>query len=282
MVNAHHTAIDNHYLSNDNRSPMELDHREAADNQSLNCCSSSNCNNDTFLTFEAPPPPACKKVAEKVKQDNKSAKNKRKAITSSNNDGKDMAYAQPFMVSAKSLEEPLAFSLESNCRYAPVDGTLSLGNSLNVKDIRPEPAIVPGNAPKELNCSNNVCTQHHHWHKCTSLNDDSSNDQSIQAYSLSKEKLETSELIESPPIKLPNKKHRTPTSIAVVDTISPVRSHTLLKVLFDQRSTSTLISHKFLPRHCKPCAITNEHQIHTHAGTCSAKHMVVMRKIRLP
>jgi hypothetical protein len=74
----------------------------------------------------------------------------------------------------------------------------------------------------------------------------------------------------------------TPTNIAVVNTMSSVRSRILLKVLFDPGLTSTLISCKCLPRHCKPRAITNERQIHTLSGRCTAKEMVVMRKIRLP
>jgi hypothetical protein len=67
---------------------------------------------------------------------------------------------------------------------------------------------------------------------------------SVHAYPLSKENHENGEVIESPPIKLPNKKHLTPTSIAVVDIILSVRSRTPLKVLFDPGSTSTLISCK--------------------------------------
>ncbi len=115
------------------------------------------------------------------------------------------------------------------------------------------------------------------------MTNDSSNDQSNHAYSLSKGNHKTSEVIESPSIKSPNKKHLTPTSIAVADTISSLSSSTLLKVLFDPGSTLTLISScKCLPRHCKPCTITNECQIHTLAGMCSVKQMVVMRKIRLP
>jgi hypothetical protein len=114
------------------------------------------------------------------------------------------------------------------------------------------------------------------------LDGNSSDDQSVRAYPLSEDNRETGEVIESPPIKLPSKKHLTPTSIAVVDMISSVRSRTLLKILFDPGSPSILISCKCLPRHCKPCAITNERQIHTLAGTCSTKPMVVMRKIRLP
>jgi hypothetical protein len=83
-------------------------------------------------------------------------------------------------------------------------------------------------------------------------------------------------------IAMPKAPTLTLTSIAVVDMMSSVRSHILLKVLFDPGSTLTLISRKRLPRHCKPCAITNKCQIHTLAGTCTAKEMLVMRKIRLP
>jgi hypothetical protein len=38
----------------------------------------------------------------------------------------------------------------------------------------------------------------------------------------------------------------------VCDTISLVRSRTILKVLFDPGSTVTFISRKCLPGHCKP------------------------------
>jgi hypothetical protein len=85
-VNANHAAINNCSLSNDNRSPMESYHTEAADNQSLGYCSSSDYDN-AFVTFEAPPPPARKKVAERVKCGNKLVKNTRKAIASSVDNG---------------------------------------------------------------------------------------------------------------------------------------------------------------------------------------------------
>jgi hypothetical protein len=124
--------------------------------------------------------------------------------------------------------------------------------------------------------------QHQRQHKHIRLDDDSSNNQSVSAYPLSEDNRETGEVIKSPPIKLPSKKHLTPTSMAVVNTISSVRSRMLLKILFDPGSTLTLISRKCLPRHCKPCAITNEHQIHTLARMCSTKQMVFMRKVRLP
>ncbi len=290
-VNAHQGAINNRYLRDDKRSLMKLDNAEATNNHSLNRCLTCDYN-IAFVSFEAPhplvtfeappPPPVRKKVAEKVKHHNRLAKSGKKATAPSNKDGKAMAYAQPFASSAKGLDKPLALSSESNQRYPPVDGTSLVGNSLHVKDIKQEPAIVLGNAPKESNRSTNVCMQRQHQCKRIRLDDDSSNNQSVHAYPLVKENCKTSEVIESPPIKLLSKKHLTSTSIAVVDTISSVRSCMLLKVLFDPGSTSTLISCKCLLRYCKPCAITNKHQIHTLAGTCSTKQMVVMRKIRLP
>ncbi len=73
----HYTVIDDCYLSNDDHSPMESDHMVAANNQSLNHCSSSDYDN-AFVTFKAPPPPERKKAAERVKCSNKLAKNKRK------------------------------------------------------------------------------------------------------------------------------------------------------------------------------------------------------------
>jgi hypothetical protein len=74
---------------------------------------SSNFDN-AFVTFLTPPPPVHKKVAEKVKRSNKLAKKKRKPIASFDNNGKDMVYAQSASASAKGLDEPLAFSLESD------------------------------------------------------------------------------------------------------------------------------------------------------------------------
>ncbi len=93
---------------------MELDHTEAADNQSLDHHLFSNYNDNAFVTFKGPPPPACKKVAEKVKRNNKLAKNKRRAITSFNDNGNAMAYAKPFVALANGLDKPLAFSSENN------------------------------------------------------------------------------------------------------------------------------------------------------------------------
>jgi hypothetical protein len=66
-VSVHHAAVNNCYLSNNNGSPMESDHAKAVEDQSLNCCSFSNYKDDAFVTFEAPPSPAHKKMAEKVK-----------------------------------------------------------------------------------------------------------------------------------------------------------------------------------------------------------------------
>jgi hypothetical protein len=49
----------------------------------------------------------------------------------------------------------------------------------------------------------------------------------------------------------------TPVKIMAVDTISSVRLRTLLKVLLDSGSTTTLIIRKCLPRNFKPCEITS-------------------------
>jgi hypothetical protein len=84
-----------------------------------------------------------------------------------------------------------------------------------------------------------------------------------------------------PANKMPNKKRLTPTSI-LVDTISTVKSRTLLKVLFDPGSTSTLISCKCLPRHCKTCRIKQECKINTLTGSYETKEVVVKRNLRLP
>ena len=82
--------------------------------------------------------------------------------------------------------------------------------------------------------------------------------------------------------KMPSKKRLTPLSIMVCDTISAVRSCTILKVLFDPGSTVTFISRKCLPRHCKPCPVTKSRSVNTVAGSCTASKMVVLRAIRLP
>jgi len=85
-----------------------------------------------------------------------------------------------------------------------------------------------------------------------------------------------------PEVKMPNKKRLTPTSFMVVDTISAVKSRTLLKVLFDPGSTATLINRKCLPRHCKAISTKQERKINTLAGSCETKSVVVMRNLRLP
>ena len=81
---------------------------------------------------------------------------------------------------------------------------------------------------------------------------------------------------------MPNKKRRTPLSIMVCNTISSVRSRTILKVLFDPGSTVTFISRKCLPRRCKPCPVTRSRSVTTLVGSCTASEMVVLRAIRLP
>jgi len=80
----------------------------------------------------------------------------------------------------------------------------------------------------------------------------------------------------------PSRKRLTPLSILVCDTISTVRSRTILKVLFDPGSTVTFISRKCLPRHCKPSLTTKSHSVNTLAGSCTTNEIVVLNAIRLP
>ncbi len=81
---------------------------------------------------------------------------------------------------------------------------------------------------------------------------------------------------------LPSKKRLTPLSIMMCDTISAVRSRTILKVLFDLGSTMTFISRKCLPRHCKSCPVTKSRSVNTLAESCTASETVVLHAIRLP
>jgi hypothetical protein len=111
-VDAHHTAIKNCYLSNDDWSAMDSNCMEAAnDNRSINRCLYSNFDND-FTTFLDCPPSARKKGAERnVECKEKPAKKKRETIaaSSSNSNNKDMSYTQSTLAFAKGLKEPLAF-----------------------------------------------------------------------------------------------------------------------------------------------------------------------------
>jgi hypothetical protein len=120
VVDAHHAAIDNCYLSNDNRSGMDISHMGAIDdNGSVDRCLFSNSNNNiaTFLAF--PLPARKKKGAEgNVKCREKPAKKKRKTIAALDYDSneKDRVYAHSILAlaSAKGLKEPLVFPLNSN------------------------------------------------------------------------------------------------------------------------------------------------------------------------
>ena len=98
-------------------------------------------------------------------------------------------------------------------------------------------------------------------------------------YAMSEHKNSTQKM-DKPTKVVPN--NLTPVTIMVVDTISSVRSRILLKVLMDSGSTLTMINKRCLPRHCKPCKITNSKQINTLAGTYTSSEVVVMRNLRLP
>ncbi len=74
----------------------------------------------------------------------------------------------------------------------------------------------------------------------------------------------------------------TPVMIMVVDTISSVRSRTLLRVLLDSGSTITLIDKRCLPKNCKPWEIASSRKVNTLAGTYTLTEVVNMRNLRLP
>jgi hypothetical protein len=97
--------------------------------------------------------------------------------------------------------------------------------------------------------------------------------------------LEANEIANDPQdivVTLPNKVRLTPLSIIVCNTISAVRSCTLLKVLIDLESMATVISCKSLSRHCKPSPVARACSVNTLARLCMAQEMVVLCAIRLP
>ncbi len=74
----------------------------------------------------------------------------------------------------------------------------------------------------------------------------------------------------------------TPVTIMVVDTISSMRSRTLLRVLLDSGSTTTSINKRRLPRNCKPQEIASSRKVNTLAGSYTSTEVVIMRNLRLP
>jgi hypothetical protein len=74
----------------------------------------------------------------------------------------------------------------------------------------------------------------------------------------------------------------TPVTIMVVDTISSVRSRTLLRVLLNSGSTTKLITKRCLPRNCKPQEIDSSRKVNTLAGTYTSTEVVIMCNLRLP
>jgi hypothetical protein len=82
--------------------------------------------------------------------------------------------------------------------------------------------------------------------------------------------------------KTPSQKDAYVIGIMVCDTISAVRSGTLLKVLLNSRSTAMFIPCKTLPVHCKPYPVTKTDSVNMLAGLCIDNQMVVLRAIQLP
>ena len=54
-----------------------------------------------------------------------------------------------------------------------------------------------------------------------------------------------------------------------------------MKALFDAGSTTTLINHRCLPKHCKPCEISITQKVITLSETCNSTEMVIMQNIQL-
>ena len=116
-----------------------------------------------------------------------------------------------------------------------------------------------------------------------SATSNASSDEAVEyAFPVMEEDDEVEKLDPEDKVMLPSSKRLTPLSIMMVDTISAVRSCTLLKVLFDAGSSSTFISKKCLPQHCKTRSKQSKRTINTLAGTCTSQEMVVMRSLRLP
>jgi hypothetical protein len=74
----------------------------------------------------------------------------------------------------------------------------------------------------------------------------------------------------------------TPVMIMVVVTIYSVRSRTLLRMLLDSGSTTTLINKICFPRNCKPQDIASSKKVNTLAETYTSTKVVIMRNLRLP
>jgi hypothetical protein len=77
-------------------------------------------------------------------------------------------------------------------------------------------------------------------------------------------------------------KQLTPVTIMVVDTISPVKSRILLKVLLDSGSTTNMSNRKCLPRNCQMCKISKSRKIGILAGSYTSSEMMVLHNLRLP
>ncbi len=73
----------------------------------------------------------------------------------------------------------------------------------------------------------------------------------------------------------------TPVTIMVVDTIFSVRPRTLLRVLLDSGSTTTLINKRGLPRNCKSWEIASSRKVNALAGTYTSTEVVIMCNLRL-
>ena len=72
------------------------------------------------------------------------------------------------------------------------------------------------------------------------------------------------------------KQQLTPATIMVTDTISPVKSRILPKVLLDTGLTKTLINCKCLPKHCQPYKIITTRKVYTLIGSYNLSKIVII------
>jgi hypothetical protein len=74
----------------------------------------------------------------------------------------------------------------------------------------------------------------------------------------------------------------TTVTIMMVGHLSPVRSRTLLKILLDSGSATTLVNTKCLPKKYRSCQISQSRMVNTLTGSYQSSATVVMRNLRLP
>ena len=111
---------------------------------------------------------------------------------------------------------------------------------------------------------------------------DSESDQEIESHLIYKEEHAVTCMIPVPKTETPRDSSLTPITIMVVYTMGLKKSRSLHNVLFDPRSTKSLISRKALPRGAQLIPLTSAKKVTTLAGSVQTSNMVHSRDLRLP